>query len=55
MHMLATEEYLEKFNSEIGTLLLEIVQVLVVMTLCDDRLIDHARLVSLFVGGIRIN
>ena len=55
MHMLASEEYLEKFSSEIGTLLLEIVQVIMVMTLCDDRLIDHARSVSLSAGGIRID
>ena len=55
MRMLASEEYVEKFSSEIGTLLLEIVQVLVVMILYDDCLIEHARLVSLSTRGIYID
>ena len=55
MHMLASEEYLEKFSNEIGTLLLEIVQILVVMILYDDCLIEYAKLVSLFAGGSYID
>ena len=55
MHMLASEEYLEKFSSEIGTLLLEIVSILVIMILYDDCLIEYARLVSLFTGGSYID